>query len=157
MIDDDQLDEEDTGPVRLWPAAAVLVVFAIAAAVVAVLALEAGDKAAVKTSDAPMTVVAVARRDGGVVRLVTREAGCRRPEAVRATRTGETVRIEIQSAPTPQGSCSAGVKVACSEILLPAALAALQPDPEPSAAPEPREPDLLNVPGCPRRPLAVSG
>ena len=89
MIDDEVLDEEDTGPIRLWPAVVVLVVFAIAAAVVAVLALEAGDKDAVKTSDAPMTVVAVAKREGGVVRLVTREAGCRRPEAVRRGRSSD--------------------------------------------------------------------
>jgi len=157
MIDDEEPAEEDTGPVRLWPAVIALVVFAIGAAVVAVLALEAGDRAAVKTSEEPMTVVALAKRQGGVVRLVTREAGCRRPEAVRATRAGQTVRIEIQAAPTPQGSCSAGIKVACSEILLPQRLAALTPQPEPSAAPEPREPDLLDVPGCPRRPLAVSG
>ena len=157
MIDDKEPAEEDTGPVRLWPAVIALVVFAIGAAVVAVLALEAGDRAAVKTSEEPMTVVALTKRPGGVVRLVTREAGCRRPEAVRATRAGQTVRIEIQAAPTPQGSCSAGIKVACSEILLPQRLAALTPQPEPSAAPEPREPDLLNVPGCPRRPLAVSG
>jgi hypothetical protein len=157
MLDDEEFDEEDTGPIRLWPAVVVLVLFAIGAAVVAVLALKAGDKAAVKTSDEPMTVVALSERQGGVVRLVTREAGCRRPEAVRATRAGQTVRIEIQAGPTPQGSCSAGIKVACSEILLPQRLASLTPRPEPSAAPEPREPDLLNVPGCPRRPLAVSG
>jgi hypothetical protein len=135
----------------------VLVVFAIATAVIAVLALEAGDKDAIKTSDEPMTVVAMAREQGGVVRFVTREAGCRRPEAVRATRAGEAVRIEIQAGPTPQGSCSPGVKVACSEILLPDRLASLTPQPSPSAAPEPGEPGLLKLPGCPRRPVAVSG
>jgi hypothetical protein len=155
VIDDEELEEEDTGPVRLWPAVLAVVVLAIAAPVVAVLALKAGDKDVAQPSDAPMTVVAVAEREGGVVRLVTREPGCRRPEAVRARRAGETVRIEIESGPTPQGSCSAGVKVACSEILLPEELAGLRVDPEPSAAPEPREPDLLEVPGCPRRPLAT--
>ena len=115
MIDE---DDDDTGPVRLWPAVAALVVAALVAPAVAVLAVTgADDDGAQSGSEEVMRVVLVAPAGGGVVRLVTVEGGCRVATRVAADLRADAVAFTVRG--RDRGPCTAQVKLRCSEVVLP--------------------------------------
>ena len=117
MIDDDHDDEEDTGPIRLWPAALALGLAAVLAAVVAVVVLADGDQQAGADDESVMRIVLVAPSGGGAVRLVTAERGCRVPMSATADLRADAIAFAV-SGRDPGGGCPDVAKVRCSEVEL---------------------------------------
>ena len=112
-------DDEDTGPVRLWPAVVALVVAALVAPAVAVLALTGADDDRARSGpDEVMRVVLVAPVGGGVVRLVTFEGGCRVATRATADLRADAVAFTVLGR-DPGGGCTADEKLRCSEVVLP--------------------------------------
>ncbi len=117
MIEDDHDDEEDTGPIRLWPAAVALGLAAVLAATIAVVVLADGDQRAGSDAGSPMRIVLVAPSGGGAVRLVTAEQGCRVPASATADLRADAIAFSV-SGRDPGGGCPDVPKVRCSQVEL---------------------------------------
>ena len=155
MIDDDDELEEDTGPVRLWPAVVALVVAALVAPAVAVLALTGADEdEPAARAEQVMRVVLVAPSGGGVVRLVTAEPGCRQATRATADLRADAIAFTVYGR-DPGGGCAAGVKVRCSELVLPQAVGPRRVLPNPVARYRAEAERQLGGAPCPRIPVAT--
>ena len=132
MVDDDLEDEEDTGPVRLWPAAVALGLAAILAATIAVVVLADGDQQADSDPASSMRIVLVAPERGGTVRLVTAERGCRVPTSATADLRADAIAFSVAGR-DPGGGCPDVAKVRCSEVVLSQAVGPRRVLPGPAA------------------------
>ena len=135
MIDDDEdfEDDEDTGPIRLWPALVAVGVMAVIAVVVAVVAVRSNEEDTPETGpERTMRIVLAAPGDAGAARLVTVEGGCL--QAVRATADlrADAVAFTVYGQ-DPGGACTADIKVRCHEVVLPQAVGPRRVVPEPVA------------------------
>ena len=134
MIDDDEFeDDEDTGPIRLWPALVALGVAAVVAVVVAVVAFNNNDAdTPAAGEERTMRIALVAPGDAGAVRLVTVEGGCLRPTRAAADLRADAVAFTVYGQ-DPGGGCTADIKLRCNEIVLPQAVGPRRVVPEPVA------------------------
>ena len=135
MIDDDEdfEDDEDTGPIRLWPALVALGVMAVVAVVVAFVALRSNEE-----DDARRRAGADdADRAGGARRRRRRPARDRRgrlPPARAGDRRPPRGRRGVHRLrPGPRRRCTADIKVRCHEVVLPQAVGPRRVVPEPVA------------------------
>ena len=155
MIDDeDWEDEEDTGPVRLWPALVAVGVMAVIAAGVAVVAVRSNEKETPAAGpERTMRVALAAPGDGGTVRIVTVEGGCLAPVRATADLRADAVAFTVYGQ-EPGGACTADIKLRCNEIVLPQAVGPRRVVPEPLAEYRDQAEALAATGPCP--PLAVS-
>ena len=144
-------DDEDTGPVRLWPAVVALVVAALVAPAVAVLAVTGADEDEGQSGpEQVMRVVLVAPAGGGVVRLVTVEGGCR--VATRATADLRADAVAFTVLGRDRGPCPSEVELRCSEVVLPQSVGRRRVLPNPVAEYRSEAGRLVAEP-CPRIPV----
>ena len=134
MIDGDEFeDDEDTGPIRLWPALVALGVAAVVAVVVAVVALSSNDEdTPAAGAERTMRIALVAPGDGGAVRLVTVTGGCLRAVRATADLRADAVAFTVYGQ-DPGGACTADVRLRCNEVVLPQAVGPRRVLPEPVA------------------------
>ena len=151
MLDEDDGDE-DTGPVRLWPAVVALVVAALVAPAVAVLALTGADEdEPAAGAEGVMRVVLVAPVGGGVVRLVTVEPGCRIATRAIADLRADAVAFTVLGR-DPGGGCTTAETLRCSELVLPQAVGPRRVLPTPVAGYRAAAERQVGSP-CPRIPV----
>ena len=150
MLEDDH-DDEDTGPIRLWPAAVALGLAAVLATVVAVVVLADGDQQAGSDDASTMRVVLVAPSGGGAVQLVTAERGCRVPTDATADLRADAIAFSV-SGRDPGGGCPDVTKVRCSEVELSQAVGPRRVLPGPSADLREQAESVLDG-GCARIPV----
>jgi hypothetical protein len=138
VIDDDEPleDDDDTGPIRLWPAAVALGVAAVVAVAVAVAVLAGGENEA---GPEPLTlhIVLAASAGGGTVRLVTASDACRLPVRATADLRADAIALAVQG--REDGSIPCGTQLArCQEIELSQAVGPRRLLPPPVSDPEVR-------------------
>jgi hypothetical protein len=154
VIDDDAdfEDEQDTGPIRLWPALAALGVMAVIAVVVAFAALRSNEEDEPGSGpERTMRLVLAAPGDGGSVRLVT-AAACLSAVRASADLRADAVAFTVYGQ-EPGGVCTADIEVRCNEVVLPQAVGPRRVVPEPVAEYRDRAEALVASGPCP--PIAV--
>ena len=154
MIDDDEFeDDEDTGPIRLWPALVALGVMAVLAVIVAAAALSSNEE---KEPDAgpekTMRIVLAAPGDAGTVRLVTFTGDCTRPTRATADLRADAVAFTVYGQ-EPGSSCAGEEQLLCNEVVLPQAVGPRRVVPEPVAGYRDRAEALAASGPCP--PMSV--
>jgi hypothetical protein len=149
--DGDRDDEDDTGPVRLWPAAVALGLAAVLAATVAVVVLADGDQQAGNDAESVMRIVLVAPAGGRDVRLVTAERGCRVPTTATADLRADAIAFSVTGR-DPGGGCPDIAKVRCNEVQLSQAVGPRRVLPGPVAGLREQAESVL-AGGCARIPV----
>ena len=135
MIDDDEdfEDDEDTGPIRLWPALVAVAIMAVLAVGVAFVAVRSNEEDTPEAGpERTMRLVLAAPGDAGAVRLVTVEGGCLQPVRATADLRADAVAFTVYGQ-DPGGACTADIKVRCHEVVLPQAVGPRRVVPEPVA------------------------
>jgi hypothetical protein len=117
VLEGDHDDEEDTGPVRLWPAAVALGLAAVLAAVIAVVVLADGDQQAETDGESVMRIVRVVPDSGGRVQLVLEEGGCALPTRATAYLRADAIAFTVYGRPMSE-VCTADIKTLCAEVQL---------------------------------------
>ena len=156
-------DEEDTGPVRLWPAAVALGLAAIVAAVVAAIVLAQGENEQ-GPAERPMRIVLATAAGSGDVRLVTVGSACATAVSASADLRADAIALAVdgrqgRDAGGDDGAgggpaCAAEV-ARCHEITLPQAVGPRRLLPRPVSDPEIRAGAERLVAGGPRAPLPL--
>jgi len=90
-------DDEDTGPVRLWPAAVVLALAAVAALVATVVVLSGGDQRGDggRQGARPVRILLAVAEGSDMVRIVTVTGGCREATAATADLRADAIGLEV--------------------------------------------------------------
>jgi hypothetical protein len=130
VIEDD--DEEDTGPVRLWPAVLALGVAAVLAVTVAIVVLSAGDQRDAGAPEDPRTVriLLVLPVAGDRVRIVTVGNACRETTGATADLRADGIAFQVLARSGREagaedadgGPACAPDVAACHEVTLPQAV-----------------------------------
>jgi hypothetical protein len=135
--EDDRDDEEDTGPIRLWPALVALGVAAVLAVSAIVVVVSDGDLGAedsARAGEMPMRTLLVAPARQGLVRLIV-DGACRKPVRATADLGADTVALAVLGL-EPEGGCEAApVRPACVAVVLSQSVGprSVLPRPDPSA------------------------
>ena len=159
MIED---DEEDTGPVRLWPAAVALAVATVLAVGVAAAVLSGGDQRGdgAQADTQPARILLVAGAGSDTLRLVTVGSACRETAAATADLRADAIAMQVLSreggADDGRGSCAAQV-AECHQVTLPQAIGPRRLLPRPVADAELRARAETLATGGPCAPLALAG
>ena len=154
-------DDEDTGPVRLWPAAVALGLAAILAVVVAIVVLAEGENDGGRPQERSMRIVLAAAGDGGAVRVVTVGSPCLAAVRAEADLRADAIAISVVGANRDDGPGSGrrcAVDVAtCHDIVLPQAVGPRRVLPRPVSDPEVRAGAERLVAEGPCSPLPLGG
>jgi hypothetical protein len=151
---DEPLPDEDTGPIRLWPALLALGVMAVLAVIVAVAALRSNEFDEPDAGpEVTMRIALAAPASGGAVRLVTVTNGCELPTRATADLRADAVAFTVYGQ-NPDGGCTEGSdELACREVVLPQAVGPRRVVPEPDPRHRARAEALVVAGPCP--PMAV--
>jgi len=117
VIDEDHDDEEDTGPVRLWPALVALAAAAILAVVTVVVVVSDGELQPEPEGESVMRIVDVVPGSAGLVRLVLEERGCDLPTRATADLRADAIAFTVHGRARGAG-CTMEIKHFCAEVQL---------------------------------------
>ena len=134
--DDEPLEDEDTGPIRLWPALLALGVMAVLAVIVAAAALSSNEEDEPDAGpEMTMRIVLAAPASGGAVRLVTVTNGCELPTRATADLRADAVAFTVYGQNAGGGCTAESDKLACRQVVLPQAVGPRRvvPEPDPRA------------------------
>jgi len=152
--DDEPLEDEDTGPIRLWPALLALGVMAVLAVIVALAALSSNEQDEPDAGpEITMRIVLAAPASGGAVRLVTVTNGCELPTRATADLRADAVAFTVYGQNSGGGCTAESDKLACREVVLPQAVGPRRVVPEPDPRHRERAEALVAAGPCP--PMAV--
>jgi hypothetical protein len=155
VIDDDEdfEDDEDTGPIRLWPALVAVAIMAVLAVGVAFVAVRSNEEDTPEAGpERTMRLVLAAPGDAGAVRLVTVARGCLQPVRATADLRADAVAFTVYGQESRE-DCAAGDELRCNEVVLPQAVGPRRVVPEPVAEYRDQAAALVASGPCP--PLSV--
>jgi hypothetical protein len=123
--------------VRLWPAALLLGVIAVIAAAIVALGVFRDDLSHDEGVRGPMTIVLAVPHGEELVRVVTREGGCKEPVSASVVVRADAVELRVSG--RASGGCTAEIKLRCREVALPEPLGRRRLLPTPSTDRSSRE------------------
>jgi hypothetical protein len=162
VIEDPDADvEEETGPIRLWPALVALGLAAVLAVGAAAVVLSGGDQ---RSDGAPadaetVRILLVAPAGSDTLRIVTVGSGCRETTAADADLRADAIAVQVRAregGDDGSGSCAAEV-ARCHQVTLPQAVGPRRLLPRPVADAELRAGAEALVTAGPCDPLALAG